>query len=682
MLRAIIMIVAAFLMPQDAQADTVIMGQVKAEAGTSLAAIVSINGEQITAAADGNFSANVPDQDIYQLHISADGFYPAFHTFSKYELATAIPSPYQIPTITLVARKPGRTMMVFGGDAMMGRRFSKPFPGEPVLIRPDHNAADTKAVLKYMKPYLESADFASVNLETQVIEAEPAAKAPKSVTFFTPPEAIDALAWAGVDYVTLGNNHTYDYLDVGLRATLEHLNKRGMAYSGAGLTENEALRSHETQLNGHNYAFQGYVGWAGSAKPSQVAEGNIKGGPSLGTLEKITNQVSHDRKQGKLPIVQYHGSLEYGDEPSLDTETRLKGAIDAGAAMALGHHPHVYQGLEIYKDKLIAWSLGNFSFDQYFYTAQKSALLYVWMDGETFHRAEVVPIYLKGYVPTPATGEMRHSILKRIAKLSARRNTHITVSGGHGVVQSGGVGSAESTRLDYSSLASASFASDAFALTNRSWATNISGISGLPAGAIYRFGRDLLSRGDFEAYRAFDAPDRSWLDLAANVRLTANKAASGENSLEIVVPKNSSTETGMRKFTRAFKSGSPSTVTAMVKSEKPTTVVFLLQKRGTRDGLNAALENNPKTELGRATIEAGDWQRVAADFISPRVGARSYRILIEVRNESDESVSTFIDDLALIEWQTPFLKGSNRETSGQANDFSHIQVKKQLRNPN
>ena len=674
MLRIVIIFMLVLVLPQSAHAQTVISGQVISEDGTPLVALIHIDGKQLPTSSGGSFTATVTDQSIYQIYISADGFYPSVHTFSKYELATALPTPNQIPAITLVAKKQGRTMMVFGGDAMMGRRYSKPFPGEPVLIRPDHKAADTKSILRHMKPYLESADFASVNLETQVIETEPTAKAPKFVTFFTPPEAIDALAWAGVDYVTLGNNHTYDYLDTGLRATLDNLNERGMAFSGAGLTESEALRSYEVQLNGHKYALQGYVGWAGSAKPSQVAEGDMKGGPPLGTFEKITTQVSYDRQLGATPIVQYHGSLEYSDEPSLDTETRLKGAIDAGAAIALGHHPHVYQGLEVYRGKLIAWSLGNFSFDQYFYTAQKSALLYVWMDGEAFHRAEVVPIYLKGYVPTPATGDMRHSILKRIAKLSARRNTHISVSGGHGVVQSAGAGSATTATLNYRALSSTNSAAGVFSLTNRSWETNISGIDSLPTGATYRFGRDLLNRGDVETYSNFDAPDRSWLDMAANVQLTDSEAASGENSLEVNVPMSSSTETGMRKFTRAYTPGSPSTATAMVKSEKPTTVVFLFQKRGTRDGLSAALENNPKTELGRMKVAAGKWQRVAADFISPRVGARSYRILIEVVNDGSETTSTLIDDIALIEWQTPFLSRSNSDTSWQANDFSHVQL--------
>ncbi len=675
MLRIITVLIVGLLVSANANAAEAISGRVQDEAGAAITARISVNGKQLTTQPNGDFSVQLDNQDIYQVSFSADGFYPAVHTFSRYELSTSETVPNRIPPVTLVAKKQGRTLMVFGGDAMMGRRFSKPFTGEPVLIRPENKAKDTKAILKHMKPYIEIAEFASVNLETQVIEAEPASKAPKSVTFFTPPETIDALQWAGIDYVTLGNNHTYDYLDEGLNSTLEHLQRRGMAYSGAGLTESDALKSYEAQLGGNRYAFQGYVGWTGSARPSQVAEGDVKGGPPLGTSNHIVAAVSRDRQQGLLPVVQYHGSLEYGEEPSLDTETRLKGVIDAGAVMALGHHPHVYQGLEIYKGKLIAWSLGNFTFDQYFYTAQKSALLYVWMDGENFHRAEVVPIYLKGYVPTPATGEMRHSILKRISMLSARRGTHMAASGGHAVVQRELPPSYTPTTLEFSQPRSAGPDDAIFPLTHFPWNNAVTAIASAPENAQYRFGKDLLSRGDFEDYHNFESPDRSWLDLTPGIGITDRVAFSGTNSLGVVVPNHSSNETGMRKFTRAFKPGSPSTMTAMVKSEGPVTVIFLLQKRGTRDRLTAALENNPKIELGRAIVKPGDWQQIAVDFISPRVGARSFRVLIEARNANGETATVYLDDIALVEWQTPFLEGASSDTNASANNYSHVQFK-------
>ena len=73
---------------------------------------------------------------------------------------------------------------------------------------------------------------ASVNLEIQVMESPPDTHAPKSVVFYTPPATLDAIVGAGIDHVTLGNNHIYDYLDEGLEMTLEALDASPLAWSG------------------------------------------------------------------------------------------------------------------------------------------------------------------------------------------------------------------------------------------------------------------------------------------------------------------------------------------------------------------------------------------------------------------------------------------------------------------
>jgi len=383
-------------------------------------------------------------------------------------------------------------------------------------------------------------------------------------------------------------------------------------------------------------------------------------------MKNIDATVKRDLQDGYAPIVQYHGSLEYGEGPSRDTETRLKSAIDQGAVMAIAHHAHVFQGLEIYKGKLIAWSLGNFAFDQYFYAAQETALLYVWMDGQDFHRAEVAPVYVKGYKPTPATGEMRHGILKRIQNLSVRHGTVLTVSGGHGVVTNEPA-ELQKNALDYNDKQSP------VALTNRPWTQQITHIKGLPKDQRYRMGRDLLSRGNFEAYNTFESPDRSWLNLDSNISITEKTAASGKTSLELDLIGNEEVITGMRKFTRVYEAGSPMTLSGMIKTDQPVKVTFYLQRRTTRAKLFDALENGPEIQLGSMTFNKNNWQSFSIDFDSPRVGTRSIRFLIEVENLSGEKAKTYLDDLAFIEWQTPYLDHISQENSPRPMDVSHIQ---------
>ena len=78
--------------------------------------------------------------------------------------------------------------------------------------------------------------------------------------------------------------------------------------------------------------------------------------------------------------------------------------------------------------------MGNFLFDQNFSSTQLSLLLYVWLDEGQFHRAEIVPVYVKGYKPTPAMDLERDNLLKRLTTLSAKRGTQIITQAGHGVI--------------------------------------------------------------------------------------------------------------------------------------------------------------------------------------------------------------------------------------------------------
>ena len=195
---------------------------------------IAIGDIKAIASELGDFKLTVPKQAVYSLDISANDFYQMRFSYSLIELNAANGMPAKLGNLSLVKKQAGRVLLAFGGDVMMGRRYSKPYFDNPTLIKDSTVEEDTKAIVQYMAPYLKKADFAAVNLETQIADEKPNQRAPKSVTFFSPPETVSALKYAGVDYVTLGNNHTYDYLDSGLKSTIEALNKYNMPYSGAG----------------------------------------------------------------------------------------------------------------------------------------------------------------------------------------------------------------------------------------------------------------------------------------------------------------------------------------------------------------------------------------------------------------------------------------------------------------
>jgi poly-gamma-glutamate capsule biosynthesis protein CapA/YwtB (metallophosphatase superfamily) len=649
-------------------------GRVLKENGQALAnAMVEINGSTMKTDGDGLFSTPATESAVYTVQYSAEGYYPAVHSFSPLDLAwVTTDNKSTVPPVTLVAKKEGRVLLAFGGDAMLGRRFSEPYPGDPVLIREGREAEDTKALLRHVKPYLELADFATVNLETQVMSERPEGNAPKSYVFFTPPEAVAALREAGVDYVTLGNNHTNDYLAEGLDSTLEALGAAGMPYSGAGLNEADSLKAHRSKIGDQAFSFLGYVGWAGNFSPNQVAMGADKSGAAFGTTENIGLTVNREAAAGYMPVIQYHGSREYTDEPTLATETRLKQSIDEGAVLAIAHHPHVTQGFEIYNGRLIAYSMGNFIFDQFHYTTRFSYMLYVWMDGDRFHRAEVVPIHIQGYTPMPATDTVRQLVLKRAYELSARRGLALRPSGGNAVILPG----EDANHLRSSQYESSSETADTAPLLSlhwRDWSAPIGNIATGP-GTFVRLGMDLLPMGHLENHFLHGSPDRSWIEDGGQMVI---RETDGNHVMHLAIPaKSEEGRVGMRTFHNMFVPGTPSTFTVRARVSAPATVTAYQQWRGRNDRIRfEALETNRLRPIGQVRIDSGDWRELRFDFDSPRVSAVSYRVLLRVEPDDTELAhESWFDDISLIEWLTPPLPDGHLPAHLDVGQASHAEI--------
>jgi len=615
---------------------------------------VTVNENIAISDVNGRYHISVKPSDIYQVSINKSGYYSAIQSFSHYELISETKKIANIGDITLVAKKDQRVMLAFGGDVMMGRRYYKPYFGDEILIEHDNKLAGSKAVVANVKPYFTVADYAAVNLETQIATSKPKHRAPKGVTFYSQPEILAALSWAGIDYVTLGNNHTYDYMDSGLHSTLAALKQSDLGYSGAGVNTQDALKAFHETVNNNELSMLGYVGWEGSANPTQTAN-QEHGGAAYGSMENILTSVKREVAQQKITIVQYHGSQEYASTPTGVTEQRLKSALDNGAALAVAHHPHVTQGLELYNGKLIAYSMGNFIFDQNFSATQHSFMLYVWLDEGEFHRAEIVPIYVKGYKPTPATGIQRNTVMRRLKTLSQARNTHITMNAGHGVItpinQVTPVKATQHTlRIDT--------ADKAKSLYHLPWNNKIEQVL-LPSNDLqYRLGVNLINGSNLENFASFNSAERGWLfDRATTTPQIFSESAS--SGLQLQIANNSSQWFGMQVFRRVFKASYPMTINTQLRVKGndgvPLKANFYWQGRKRKDKFFDALNNREKHLIGSVDLNQENlWQAVSLDFNSPRVGYRSYRVLVEFENTHNETVTLDIDDFSLIEWQTAF----------------------------
>ena len=638
------------------RAGFALAGSVVDEQGRGLAGVkVEVSKTLGISNHEGSFELKPATADAYQLKFSHPDYFPLIQTFSHYELTQNAAS--LLNGISLVSRAKNRVMLAFGGDVMMGRRYYKPYFGDEVLIRPRHRTADSRAIVEHIRPYMSIADYAAVNLETQVADETPGERAPKSVTFYSHPAVLDALTWAGIDYVSLGNNHTYDYKESGLNSTLAFLKQSKLGYSGAGINEQAALKAHRQQINNRGFSMLGYVGWEGSADPTQTAN-HEHGGAAYGSMANMLTSVAAEVEQNRITLVQYHGSQEYADGPTGVTGQRLKSSLDAGAALAIAHHPHVSQGLELYNDKLIAYSMGNFIFDQNFSATQHSFILYVWLDDGKFHRAEIVPLYVKGYKPTPATGMHRYTVMKRLKQLSKIRNTFIGHSGGHGVITRENQAVAVKDKPLNSITESQPLVFDKHArvasLYHFPWQREITAVAVADQTVGYRLGTNLINGSDFESFDTFDSPERGWLFPREHMSVN-DFGASGNKSLSLELSEAKASLFGMQSFRRVYQPSSAMTVTAKFKTSEAVKVNFYWQGRKKSQKLFDAFNKGKKHLIGSVDLAAdAKWQHAELEFNSPRIGYKSYRVLAELVLQSGKKAQVSIDDFALIEWQSAY----------------------------
>lgn len=644
-MRIIVILVLSFFSTIAAAAwqPLSIKGKVIDEQNRALSSVNVLIAEQaIITDKKGSFTLELAGRDRYQFTFSAKGFYDKVHNFSHQEL-----QGLGELEITLVERKAGRTMMAFGGDVMMGRRYYSPYFDDPVLINNDSILSDSKEILRHIKPYLTIADFAAVNLESQIAESKPSQRAPKGVTFYSRPETVDALQWAGIDYVTLGNNHTYDYLDEGLISTLAALDKRGLRYSGAGVTEEDALKPYIYKTDKVDYAMLGYVGWEGTKAIKQAANAE-QGGAAFGTMKNIVEAVQLANSKEQVSIVQYHGSLEYSNEPTGVTEQRLKSGLDAGAVMAIAHHPHVAQGIELYKDKLIAYSMGNFVFDQNFSSTQLSLLLYVWLDEGKFHRAEIVPVYVKGYKPTPALGAERDALLKRLITLSSKRNTTIVSQAGHGVITKKLERSMAKTEVsivvDKSKTHFVNSVEPGMQIAKVELPKGIDG---------YRVGTNLINGSDLEQFTSYRTQERG-IAFEQGQAKVVSPGFESHQALSITANRGQIASLSMKHFRRVYRPDNPVTFKVDVFAKQGVKVNVYWQGRKTRQKLFDAFENSPKHLIQTLRVPANQgWQQLEIEFNAPRIGYRSYRIIAEIESEAEQQ-QVLIDNFSLIQWHTAY----------------------------
>lgn len=145
------------------------------------------------------------------------------------------------------------------------------------------------------------------------------------------------------------------------------------------------------------------------------------GGAALYTREIAEQRIADLQSQADVIVVQLHSGFQFLRAPSSGTRIAARRAIDAGADIVIAHHPHVLQGAEWYKGKLIVYSLGNFIFDQDFLATFSSAFLRTVWEGDQLIEARFVPVELIGYKTRPVADRTARRTLMQLWEMSVMR---------------------------------------------------------------------------------------------------------------------------------------------------------------------------------------------------------------------------------------------------------------------
>lgn len=268
--------------------------------------------------------------------------------------------------------------MVAGGDIMLDRGVAKavtvqkrgvdfPFSGGTARITGRHCCSSlgwpTVVAVRTgnagaVRNLLKSADLAVANFENPA--PDNFKYHTQGTVFSANPRLIAGLKDAGIDYVSLGNNHIGDAGPVGLLQTLANLDKYGIRHSGAGKNLAAARTPAIMTVDGVKVAILSYDTIA-----RYYAAGTHKAGSAQLTAANVKVDVAAARKAGAQIVIVYpHWGTEYSPRPFSAEQKLAHAVIDAGADMIIGNHAHWVGAMEIYKGRPIWYALGNFVFDQ------------------------------------------------------------------------------------------------------------------------------------------------------------------------------------------------------------------------------------------------------------------------------------------------------------------------------
>lgn len=248
-------------------------------------------------------------------------------------------------------KDPDFVILTFAGDIMLDRGVKNS------IIKNFNN--DYSALFEKLE-ILKKSDIVFANLEG--IASDKGKDGKNLYSFHMDPAVIPALAGAGIDILSVANNHVGDWGRESYVDTLARLKENEVLYAGGGVNSIEAERPTIIEKYGMKI---GYLGFS-DVGPNWMGADISKAGLLLANNSRFDEIIKNASKQVDYLIVSFHFGEEYQVKHNERQKYLAHKAIDNGAKIVVGHHPHVIEDTEVYKNGFIVYSLGNFIFDQAF----------------------------------------------------------------------------------------------------------------------------------------------------------------------------------------------------------------------------------------------------------------------------------------------------------------------------
>ncbi|MFB5083514.1 CapA family protein [Symbiobacterium thermophilum] len=273
-----------------------------------------------------------------------------------------------------------------------------------------------------VREHLAAADLAFANLESPIgVKGRPLPG--KQIWFRAEPEAVEVLRAAGLDGVTVANNHILDYDEENFLETLDLLAEAGIPWAGGGRDLAEARRPLVLEARGVRIAFLGYSEFADlffdwDYPRSFAATEDRPGVPAI-REDWLAEDIRAAREVADVVAVALHWGVEFVNSPTEEQRRLARYIVDQGADLVLGSHPHAIQGFEIYNGGFIAYSLGNFIMDrQDTDLARESMILDFLIGPDGVKQVEVHPVWIEAEQPSIMQGEEAARLRQKMQEIS------------------------------------------------------------------------------------------------------------------------------------------------------------------------------------------------------------------------------------------------------------------------